>query len=93
MNSPTESEKAERCNQCGQEIIEIDNGGMRLIGCLTCNLWSAEESERWVRLAKKTYVLSTNCAIADRDRKRRRKREGPDRGEGLGPSRFLCGTE
>jgi hypothetical protein len=35
MNSPTESEKAERCNQCGQEIIEIDNGGMRLIGCLT----------------------------------------------------------
>jgi hypothetical protein len=63
MNSPTESEKAERCNQCGQEIIEIDNGGMRLIGCLTCNLWSAEESERWVRLAKKTYVLSTNCAF------------------------------
>jgi hypothetical protein len=50
MDSPTESEKAGRCNQCGQEIIEIDNHGKRLVGCLTCNLWSAEESERWVRL-------------------------------------------
>jgi len=28
-------------NQCGQELIEIDNRGGRLVGCLTCNLWTA----------------------------------------------------
>ena len=36
-----EGGKAERCNQCGQELIEIDNRGERLVGCLTCNLWAA----------------------------------------------------
>ena len=28
------------CNQCKQPLIEIDNDGERLKGCLTCNLWS-----------------------------------------------------
>jgi hypothetical protein len=32
------------CNQCGQQLIEIDNRGERLIGCLTCNLWAAAGS-------------------------------------------------
>ena len=32
----------QRCNQCGQELIEIDNREEHLIGCLTCNLWAAE---------------------------------------------------
>ena len=50
MDSHAESEEAERCNQCGQKVIEIDNHGKRLVGCLTCNLWSAAKSERWVRL-------------------------------------------
>ena len=31
-----------RCRECGQELIEIDNRGERLWGCLTCNLWTAE---------------------------------------------------
>jgi hypothetical protein len=38
------------CKECGRELVEIDNRGERLIGCLTCNLWSAEGKERWVRL-------------------------------------------
>ena len=29
-----------RCHNCGQELIEIDNQGERLTGCLTCNLWA-----------------------------------------------------
>jgi hypothetical protein len=47
---PSEPDKAQRCNQCGQEFIEIDNRGKRLIGCLTCNLWAAGKSARWIRL-------------------------------------------
>jgi hypothetical protein len=41
-----------RCNQCDQELIEIDNHGQRLTGCLVCNLWAAADSKRWVRLSE-----------------------------------------
>jgi hypothetical protein len=40
------------CRECGQELIEIDNRGERLLGCLTCNLWAAEGKEHWVRLSE-----------------------------------------
>ena len=52
IDSHAESEQAERCNQCGQEVMEIDNRGMRLVGCLTCNLWAAADNERWIRLGE-----------------------------------------
>ena len=42
----------DRCYNCGQELIEIDNRGERVTGCLTCNLWSAEGKEHWVRLGE-----------------------------------------
>ncbi|MGH9552893.1 MAG: hypothetical protein ACRD3W_26165 [Terriglobales bacterium] len=42
----------ERCNPCGQPLVEIDNQGQRLKGCLTCNLWVAEGKEYWVRLSE-----------------------------------------
>ena len=50
LTPPADAEKAERCNQCGQKLIEIDNRGKRLVGCLTCNLWTAADSKRWIRL-------------------------------------------
>jgi hypothetical protein len=40
-----------RCNQCKQELIELDNRGERLAGCLSCNLWSASGEKLWVRLS------------------------------------------
>jgi hypothetical protein len=40
------------CNQCKQPLIEIDNGGERLKGCLTCNLWSTVDRKLWKRLSK-----------------------------------------
>jgi hypothetical protein len=43
----------ERCNQCDQELIQIDNRGERLVGCLTCHLWVAADSELWIRLSEK----------------------------------------
>jgi hypothetical protein len=42
--------RTERCNQCGQELVEIDNHGEQLVGCLTCNLWAAPEGRTWIRL-------------------------------------------
>ena len=46
------AEKVEGCNQCGRELIEIDNHGKRLVGCLTCNLWAAPDSKHWTRLGE-----------------------------------------
>ena len=50
---PTEVERPcmQRCHNCGQELIEIDNQGERLTGCLTCNLWAPANGDRWVRLS------------------------------------------
>ena len=47
----TDEESRARCNQCGQDLVEIDNRGERLVGCLTCNLWSATVA-RWTRLGE-----------------------------------------
>jgi len=40
------------CNQCKQPLIEIDNRGERLTGCLTCNLWATADVNRWRRLSE-----------------------------------------
>ena len=37
----TDDDKITRCNHCKQALIEIDNRGERLTGCLTCNLLAA----------------------------------------------------
>jgi hypothetical protein len=42
-------DKPPRCNHCKMPLIEIDNRGERLIGCLTCNLCDAE---KWKRLSE-----------------------------------------
>jgi len=44
--------QSERCNQCDQALIKIDNRGEQLVGCLTCNLWAAAEGERWIRFSE-----------------------------------------
>ena len=31
------------CNQCKQPLIQIDNCGDLLTGCLSCNLWAASD--------------------------------------------------
>jgi hypothetical protein len=40
------------CYNCGKELIEIDNRGERLIGCLTCNLWTAGDAKSWTRISE-----------------------------------------
>jgi len=39
-----ETGKDKNCHHCGQPLIEIDNRGQRLSGCLTCNLWTVGKS-------------------------------------------------
>jgi hypothetical protein len=41
-----------RCNHCKQPLVEIDNRGQRLTGCLTCNLWAPADGKRWTRLSE-----------------------------------------
>ena len=41
----------DRCHNCGQELIEIDNRGERLTGCVSRNLWVPTDGDRWVRLS------------------------------------------
>ena len=33
----------ENCIECKQPLIEIDNRGKQLVGCLTCNEWLDDE--------------------------------------------------
>jgi hypothetical protein len=38
------------CNECKQELIEIDDRGECITGCLTCNLWTTADGRHWKRL-------------------------------------------
>ena len=47
-----DDDKSACCNHCKQPLIEIDNRGERLSGCMTCNLWTTAEGKRWKRLSE-----------------------------------------
>jgi hypothetical protein len=49
------------CHQCKQALIEIDNYGERLTGCLTFNLWSVADGKRWIRLYPKKAFMRFIC--------------------------------
>jgi hypothetical protein len=38
------------CDRCGAPLIEIEDHGDRLTGCLACNLWQGDKSEFIVEL-------------------------------------------
>ena len=73
VNPEGSPQVSEHCSQCGQQLIEIDNRGERLVGCLTCNLWAAEGKEHWVRLNKEDVRARTSYATKDQDKGRRPK--------------------
>jgi len=39
-----------RCKQCNQRLVEIDNYGERLIGCIECNRWTWRGRKRPMEL-------------------------------------------
>ena len=47
------------CLECKQPLVEIDNRGVRLTGCMTCNIWLSEDDEK-VRLSEEDlHALQT----------------------------------
>ena len=55
-----------RCHNCGQTLIEIDNHGQRLTGCLSCNLWSAKRASGGRGSPRKTCERCISCGMAER---------------------------
>ena len=41
----------EDCFECKQPLVEIDNHGQRLTGCVTCNIWWSADDKK-VRLSE-----------------------------------------
>jgi hypothetical protein len=39
-----------RCKQCDQTLVEIDNYGDHLIGCVECNRWTWRASKQPIEL-------------------------------------------
>ena len=63
----------ENCIQCKQPLIEVDNRGKRLVGCLTCNEWLDDEGN-----LTKLSVEGLRCAACTAERITR----NPDAGVG-----------
>ena len=40
---------SDRCRECKQPLVEIDNRRRHLIGCMTCNIWWTADGNK-VRL-------------------------------------------
>ena len=55
----------DRCNNCGQALMEIDNRGERLMGCLTCNLWAPARESEGQGFLKKTSGRFITCGMAE----------------------------
>jgi hypothetical protein len=74
-----DADKIACCNQCKQPLIEIDNRGKRLKGCLTCNLWSTADGKRWKRLSEEDLRAFHQlvCDIGDLIRMFRHEKRAP----------------
>ena len=47
------------CLECKQPLVEIDNGGERLTGCIACNIWWSDDDKK-VRLSEEDlHALQT----------------------------------
>jgi hypothetical protein len=45
-----EAMPSSRCKQCNQPLVEIDNYGERLVGCIECNRWTWRGSKTLIEL-------------------------------------------
>jgi hypothetical protein len=43
--------KNDTCRECKQPLVEIDNRGDHLTGCMTCNIWWSAEGDK-IRLSE-----------------------------------------
>ena len=47
------------CLECKKPLVEIDNRGVRLTGCMTCNIWMSEDDEKVRLSAEDLHALQT----------------------------------
>jgi hypothetical protein len=52
------------CCECEQPLVEIDNRGKRLTGCMTCNIWWSADDEK-VRLSEEGSAAGFLVAVHD----------------------------
>jgi hypothetical protein len=64
------------CLECKQKLIEIDNRGEHLIGCLTCNVWWSWWSTNAVKLSEEDLHALHDLR---RTKTSQKKDEGADR--------------
>ena len=55
----------DRCYNCKQELIEIENDGLQLTGCLSCNLWASADGSGYLKKISARFI---SCVMADIDR-------------------------
>jgi hypothetical protein len=56
-----------RCKQCDQPLVEIDNYGERLIGCIECNRWSWRGSKQPMEVPEDD-LEALKAVVASRER-------------------------
>jgi hypothetical protein len=52
------TEGSSYCFECKRPLVEIDNRGQRLRGCLTCNIWWSVSGGGTVKLSVETIVAN-----------------------------------
>ena len=59
------------CRECKHPVVEIDNRGTRLTGCMTCNIWWTGDDKK-VRLSEEDLGALHFYAAEDLKRAPRR---------------------
>ena len=59
------------CFECKRPLVEIDNRGHRLYGCMTCNIWWSLTGSGAIKLSVEDWL---RCMQFDGLRKRKRPR-------------------
>src|SRR5262249_10804965 len=66
----------DKCERCGNGLIEIDHWSERLTGCPNCNRWQASTGE-WCRLAPDD-IVALRALKTDRAKKTAPEVESPE---------------
>ena len=65
----TEESAKSLCFECKRPLVEIDNRGRRLTGCMTCNIWwSADDKKIWAVRRGSTGASRYAACVTKRER-------------------------
>ena len=69
------------CRECRRPLLEIDNRGQRLRGCMTCNIWWSTDGVKF-RLSEED-LRALHSMRGSRFKKKKPRRCGADTGAGI----------